>query len=709
MLPKLSICDGHIVDESGEYVHLRGVSFSGHSKLPSRPDLPSHSRDLEAVFDHRNVSFVGRPCPLSEAHEHLARLQHWGFNLIRLVVTWEALEHQGPGIYDREYIDYLVELVALFPRYGIYCLVDAHQDVWSRLTGGSGAPGWTLELCGFDTRQLTATLAHHLHNSAHLAPGQPPSNVWPAGYQRLAPATCATLFWAGDQLAPKLLVNTSEHANGEQLFAGRSTVGIGTFLQVSLIEAFAQLLHRLSACSSVIGFEPMNEPHRGYISLHDPFSWNHMTDLAYHLFPTPLQTWALGEGYAQDVPFYEASFPEPTALSHYAHVDPKGKRAWSSECIWRQHGVWEWNTGTQQPVCLRKDYFERDPQTHKVIEWYSQCWWPFLRRFSVRMQKIQSGWLCFAAGIPNEFSPTWPQAERPKNLVYAPHWYDLHSLFGKAHGNFTVDVQSLSRGGNVFTSIFFGARGAKANYARQMKRIANNAARAVRGAPVLIGECGIPMDQNSKQAFKTGNWRSQVRQLDALMSAMEASALHCVLWNYNPLNTNEHGDAWNAEDFSIYSLSEEQLRTQRDAIDQGARALLAFKRPALVSSNRQQIRSEYDIYSRTLVLLFARSNDSTLHASIYCPHRLYQNGKLSIRAIDVRGTPLAFEATYDTQKQHLHIALFCSTQCGLEIEANQLQAIERPSNIDLAFVPIKPISACLALLIALVGMYVYRR
>lgn len=74
-------------------LHLRGVSLSGSSKLPI--NLPSHTTDTEAFFNSEDVSYIGRPFPLEEMDEHLSRIRDWGFRLVRLVVTWEALEHGG--------------------------------------------------------------------------------------------------------------------------------------------------------------------------------------------------------------------------------------------------------------------------------------------------------------------------------------------------------------------------------------------------------------------------------------------------------------------------------------------------------------------------------------------------------------------------------------------------------------------------------------
>lgn len=37
------------------------------------------------------------------------------------------------GIYDEEYLDYIVEILKIAKSYGFSCFIDPHQDVWSRV------------------------------------------------------------------------------------------------------------------------------------------------------------------------------------------------------------------------------------------------------------------------------------------------------------------------------------------------------------------------------------------------------------------------------------------------------------------------------------------------------------------------------------------------------------------------------------------------
>ena len=55
--------------------------------------LPAGYRSDESEAAGDDASYVGRPFPLAEAAEHLGRLRAWGFNIVRLSVTWDALEH----------------------------------------------------------------------------------------------------------------------------------------------------------------------------------------------------------------------------------------------------------------------------------------------------------------------------------------------------------------------------------------------------------------------------------------------------------------------------------------------------------------------------------------------------------------------------------------------------------------------------------------
>lgn len=121
--------------------------------------------------------------------------------------------------------------------------------------------------------------------------------------------------------------------------------------------------------------------------------------------PSFLQSLALGSGHAQTIDVYKPSWPFPSTLSHRELVSPPaGMRAWKDdvECLWAEHGVWKWDEGKKQPVVLKAGYFSRDPRTGKAFDFYSDAYFPFVRRFAERMHKSNSDWLIPVGPIPNE-------------------------------------------------------------------------------------------------------------------------------------------------------------------------------------------------------------------------------------------------------------------------------------------------------------------
>jgi len=156
---------GSLVSTSGPYFKesgtnrtyiLRGLNLGGGCKLPTLPS-PHFLYDSKTSKLSLNISFVGRPIPLSSLSSHLRRIRAYGFTVLRLLVTWEAVEPTSPGQYDEKFLKYFRQVVIECHRQNISVFVDPHQDVWSRFTGGSGAPSWTLETVGFDVSLLDET------------------------------------------------------------------------------------------------------------------------------------------------------------------------------------------------------------------------------------------------------------------------------------------------------------------------------------------------------------------------------------------------------------------------------------------------------------------------------------------------------------------------------------------------------------------------
>ncbi|KAJ3264783.1 hypothetical protein HDU77_007632 [Chytriomyces hyalinus] len=554
----------HFKDEHGRVVHLRGVNVCGHSKLPTYPHSGSTHVDTPEFFNHRNVSFIGRPFALSEADEHFQRIKSWGLTFVRLLVTWESLEHAGPGIYDEEFIAYLVQILKKAENHGVKCFIDPHQDTWSRFSGGSGAPGWTFEICGMDLTSFQTVNAAHVHNLSEKV--AEPHMFWPTNYSKLASATMFTLFFAGHVLAPD---------------AKYQGVNVGTFMQERYVACYAHLaelsfkkfylsfyanfatypltptIRRLRHCKAVVGFEFMNEPHYGYIGLKSMLQFDPYVFLHYGLVPNALQSFALGSGMEVEVDHYVKNFVGLTNKSGTKRVNSEKRSAWLKygECVWKQHGVWGLDAGGN-PVILKPDYFTKNPATGAPIDFYKNFYVPLIRRYAQAIQAVNAENLIFFGPIPNEDPPVLNSEDRAHpNLVYAPHWYDLKALNSKGFDpSYTLDVQGLARGTkNLLSAIYFGASGAEKNYTGQLGNIVRAGRTMVGSRPIVLGEVGIPMDINNKEAYESGDYETHNLFLDTVISSMEANMLNFTLWNYNPGNDNTHGDHWNGEDFSIYS------------------------------------------------------------------------------------------------------------------------------------------------------------
>lgn len=405
-------------DERGRTRLLRGVNLGGSSKLPFRGD-----------------SFIGRPFPLDEAEEHLSRLRSWGLTTLRLLTTWEAIEHDGPGRYDTAYLDYLEALTALAHERGFDVFVDLHQDVWSRFTGGDGAPRWTLEAAGFDVDNLHATGAAFLEREHE---GPLPRMIWPTNAGKLASATMFTLFFGGDTFAPKTKLQG--------------------LLQGHFFGAVEQLVRRVQ--KYVFAVDLLNEPSPGYIG------WRDLTrpgaPVEVGAMPSPLESFALGMGRSLDVAVYERGWLGPRVVRR-ERLNPRGLKAWKERCLWLEHGVW-----SDGPRLLRPDHFRGDFANG------------FYKPFLEAGVKHLGGLPLMIETEPFKEGPRWSS---PAPAIWAPHWYDGFALF-------FVDYRSWLAADAFTQRPVFGRARIRRSFARQLGRLASDARQ--RGLPLIVGELGVP-------------------------------------------------------------------------------------------------------------------------------------------------------------------------------------------------------------------------
>jgi len=588
----IHIADGQFQDEHGRTLLLRGVNLGGSSKVPYRPNGATYVR--EGFFDHRNVSFVGRPFPLEQADEHLTRLRTWGLTFLRFLVPWEAVEHAGPGVYDEEYLDFLHAVVRKADEHGLQLFIDPHQDVWSRLSGGDGAPGWTFEAIGMDVTRFAETGAAIVH-ATH---GDPfPRMIWPTNYGKLAAATMFTLFFGGNDFASKTLVD-GEPAQ--------------EYLQRHYMDAMKQVARRLKDLPNVVGYDTLNEPSNGYIGCADLNS-NTGGLLRLGDSPTPLQGMWLGAGIPQDVEVWDLRVSGARLLGR-RRVNPSGVRVWQDgrECVWKENGVWGLDA-QGAPQLLRPDHFVQ--VNGQPVDFANDYLRPFANRYAREIRSVDPKAVIFVESVPGQSHLRWGPQDAP-HVVHAAHWYDGLTLFTKSFRSWLN--ADLTTG-----KLVFGSGRVLRMFSQQLAKAREWSLTQMCGAPTLIGEVGIPFDMGQKRAYRTGDFSGQTRAMDANLCALEANLLSYTLWNYTADNSNDRGDQWNDEDLSIYSS--DQRRDPSD-IHSGGRALAAVVRPYACKVAGEPLRMSFDRRARRFEFEFRHDPQVQAPTEVFVPGYQYPDG-----------------------------------------------------------------------------------
>lgn len=538
---RLLVDGAYIRDADGRIVMLRGCNLGGDSKIPFTPA----GNPLQ-----QEVSFIGRPFPEAEADMHFSLLKNWGFTFLRFIFTWEAVEHDGPGIYDEGYLAYLRVILKKAEEYGIQVFMDPHQDVWSRWTGGDGAPAWTLEAVGFDLDAISASgsaITMQAEGKAYTP------MCWSLNYLRYAAATMNTLFFGGNRYAPACLVEG---------------VPVQEWLQDRYIAMLTHTARRLKDCAAIVGFGILNEPHPGYIGLDSLDSHARIT-AAKGTALSAFDSMRAASGFSVSAPRF--TLFGMLTLPFTETVNPHGISLFRKGygCPWKAAGVWKENDGAGELV--KRDYFSGVSFSEDFLK-------PFQKKCMEALSKKHGHYIFFVEGVPMGESLVWKPEERflgngeASSIVDALHWYDGITLLTKKWRSW------LAADGETSVPVF-GKRAVKHSYREQLRRMAARPRKE--GMPALLGEFGLPFDLDGGRAFRMGDFSRHERALAAYYDAIDAALLHSTIWNYSASCSHEAGDGWNTECLSIYC-----------AQDGGGRAVRGFSRPyAMATAGIPQLMS----------------------------------------------------------------------------------------------------------------------
>jgi Cellulase (glycosyl hydrolase family 5)/Glycoside hydrolase family 5 C-terminal domain len=236
-------------DAEKRYVLLRGVNWGSRSKLP--PYLPNYPLWEKTITQSDNTSYASKAGAI---------MKKMGFNIVRLCVMWKGFEPKPLTLNDKnhselddtgkQYLNEVYKIVEELNRYGVFVIIDFHQDIAHELYGGDGFPDWAI---GIDK------------DHPQPAPSPPDNAKWGLNYfdfPKHAPHSglvrnTLQSFWKNSLINTRL--GLSDYPVQDHL--------VNVIGQVSkfFIEKKSQSRTVVSAKQghpAIFGYEPFNEPHQ---------------------------------------------------------------------------------------------------------------------------------------------------------------------------------------------------------------------------------------------------------------------------------------------------------------------------------------------------------------------------------------------------------------------------------------------------------------
>jgi len=197
------------------------IALAGHAGCQApHEDFIRDEQGRALVLHGTNLSSFAKSDPARlpswlERDDALRLSRDWGFNFVRFLIFWDAVE-PAPGVIDSTYLDAVEGYLDWLHEAGVYVVLDMHQDVYSSVFCCDGAPAWAVRDDG---------------EPFELQP------LWFANYFQPAVRRAWDNFW--DASGP--------HADLQRHFAA----------------AWAAVAARLGGHPAVLGYDVLNEPFPG--------------------------------------------------------------------------------------------------------------------------------------------------------------------------------------------------------------------------------------------------------------------------------------------------------------------------------------------------------------------------------------------------------------------------------------------------------------